>query len=127
MASRIANLSIAPTQAYFSMLSPQQAFLDLSLERESFSLKSNAMKSSNKRKRASEGAATSSVDRILEEAGSLDEGEVKKKLSEHYMLLHDIKENERLRSELDRTTRALSLYDEYKKQKKQKRGGKNVS
>jgi len=109
------------------MLSPQQAFLDLSLERESFSLKINVMKSSNKRKRPSEGAATSSVDRILEEAGSLDEGEVKKKLSEHYMLLHDITENERLRSELDRTTRALSLYDEYKKQKKQKRGGKNVS
>ncbi|XP_010056555.2 nucleolar complex protein 3 homolog [Eucalyptus grandis] len=127
MASGVANLSIAPTQTYLSRLSPQQAFLDLSLERESFSLKSNAMKSSNKRKRASEGAATSSVDRILEEAGSLDEGEVKKKLSEHYMLLHDIKENERLRSELDRTTRALSLYDEYKKQKKQKRGGKNVS
>ncbi|KAF8037855.1 hypothetical protein BT93_B0637 [Corymbia citriodora subsp. variegata] len=117
MASGISNMSIAPTQAYLSMLSPQQAFLDLSLERESFSLKSNAMKSSNKRKRASEGVAVSGVE--------LDEDEVKKKLSEHYMLLRDIKENEKLRSELDRTTRALSLYDEYKKQKKQKRRRKN--
>lgn len=121
LALGISNMSIAPTQAYLSTLTPQQAFRDLSLERESFSLKSNATKSSNKRKRASEGVAASSVDRVLEEAGSLDEDEVKKKLSEHYTLLHAVKENERLRSELDRTTRALSLYDKYKKQKKQKR------
>ncbi|XP_048132368.1 nucleolar complex-associated protein 3-like isoform X2 [Rhodamnia argentea] len=125
LASGISNMSAAPTQAYLSTLTPQQAFRDLSLERESFSLKSNAAKSSNKRKRGSEGVTASSVDRVLEKAGSLDEDEVKKKLSEHYTLLRGVKENERLRSELDRTTRALSLYDDYKKQKKQKRRRKN--
>ncbi|XP_048132360.1 nucleolar complex-associated protein 3-like isoform X2 [Rhodamnia argentea] len=125
LASGISNMSAAPTQAYLSTLTPQQAFRDLSLERESFSLKSNAAKSSNKRKRASEGVTASSVDRVLEKAGSLDEDEVKKKLSEHYTLLRGVKENERLRSELDHTRRALSLYDEYKKQKKQKRRRKS--
>ncbi|XP_056173997.1 nucleolar complex-associated protein 3 [Syzygium oleosum] len=125
LASGISNLSVAPTQAHLSTLSPQQAFLNLSLERESFSVKSNAVKLSNKRKRASDGVVASSVAQLLEEASSLNEDEVKKKLSEHYMLLRDIKENERLRSELDRTTRALRLYDEYKKQMKQKRRRKN--
>ncbi|KAI6706266.1 hypothetical protein NL676_009228 [Syzygium grande] len=75
LASGISNLSVAPTQAHLTTLSPQQAFLNLSLERESFSVKSNAVKSSNKRKRASEGVVASSVDRVLEEAGSLDEDE----------------------------------------------------
>ncbi|KAI6674188.1 hypothetical protein NL676_002094, partial [Syzygium grande] len=38
-------------------------------------VKSNAVKSSNKRKRASAGVAASSVAQVLEEAGSLDEDE----------------------------------------------------
>lgn len=51
-------------------------------------------------------------------SGSIDENEVSKKLGDHFMLLRNIKENERLRDELDRATFSLHLYDEYKKQKK---------
>ena len=49
---------------------------------------------------------------------SIDENEVSKKLTKHFIILRDIKENERLRGELDRTTLSLQLYEEYKKQKK---------
>lgn len=50
------------------------------------------------------------------EPSPIDENEVNKKLSKHFMLLRDIKENERLRGELDRTASSLQLYEEYKKQ-----------
>ncbi|KAK9990176.1 hypothetical protein SO802_025161 [Lithocarpus litseifolius] len=43
---------------------------------------------------------------------------VRNKLSTHFNLLRDIKENERLRSELYRTTLYLQLYEQHKKQQK---------
>lgn len=52
---------------------------------------------------------------------SADEDELRKKLSDHFMLLRDLKDSERLRNELEHTTLALNLYDEYKKQKKKRR------
>ena len=52
---------------------------------------------------------------------SADEDELRKKLSDHFMLLRDLKDSERLRNELGHTTLALNLYDEYKKQKKKSR------
>jgi nucleolar complex protein 3 len=59
-----------------------------------------------------------SVEENVNSTGSLDEDELRKKLSDHFSLLRDFKESEKLRTELDRTTSALQLYEEYKKQKK---------
>lgn len=56
----------------------------------------------------------------LDSKHEADENEVRKKLSEHFLVLRDIEENKRLRSELDETTSSLKLYEEYKQQKKRK-------
>ncbi|OMP04851.1 CCAAT-binding factor [Corchorus capsularis] len=113
LASSISSMNTAQNQVYLS-ISPQQAFKNLSLELESFNPKgSGTQKSNNKRKR---GTAPSTLGST--EPTSIDENEVSKKLTEHFMLLRDIKENERLRGELNRTTSSLELYEEYKKQRK---------
>ncbi|OMP06730.1 CCAAT-binding factor [Corchorus olitorius] len=114
LASSISSMNTAQNQVYLS-ISPQQAFKNLSLEQESFNPKgSGTQKSNNKRKR---GTAPSTLGSSTE-LTSIDENEVSKKLTEHFMLLRDIKENERLRGELNRTTSSLELYEEYKKQRK---------
>lgn len=55
---------------------------------------------------------------------SVDEKELSKKLAEHFILVRDIAEKERLRSELDAATASLQLYEEYMKQKKKPRRSK---
>lgn len=119
MASSISSISTANNQVYLSTLTPQQAFLDLSLEGESFN-PSDSLKLKSKRKRGS-GSSGSATSEPTPDTGSIDEDEVRKKLSAHFMLLRDIKENERLRGELDRTTLYLQLYEKYKTQKKKGR------
>ncbi|KAB1216922.1 hypothetical protein CJ030_MR4G016065 [Morella rubra] len=119
MASSISSISTANNQVYLSTLTPQQAFLDLSLEGESFN-PSDSLKLKSKRKRGS-GSSGSATSEPTPDTGSIDEDEVRKKLSAHFMLLRDIKENERLRGELDRTTLYLRLYEKYKTQKKKGR------
>lgn len=95
--------------------------MELSLERESaFNYVSNNIrKSSNNRK----WGGSPTVPDAIEQEDSLDgEEEARRKLSEFFMLVvHDIKENERLRSELDRTTLSLQLYDKYKERQQQKK------
>lgn len=113
-------MSVAPNQAYLSILSPQQAFLELSLERESFNPKGPIKKATNKRKRSSAGELSTGIKSIVDVEASFDEDELQKKFSEHFTLLNDIKENERLSAELDRTTFALKLYEDYKQQKRRK-------
>jgi nucleolar complex protein 3 len=120
LASSIASISTAHNQVFLSSISPQQAFLDLSLERESFTPQSHSMKLNNKRKRGS-GSSTSVTIDPAPDSASIDEDKVRNKLSTHFMLLRDIKENERLRAELDRTTLYLQLYEEHKQQKKKPR------
>lgn len=117
MASGISSLSTAHNQVSLSKSSPQQAFKELSLEQELCFPQSGSIKFNNKRRRTN-GSATSPSIGSTAVTGSLDEDELRRKLSTHFMLLHDIKENERLRSELDRTTLSLQLYEQYKKQKK---------
>ncbi|XVF03510.1 hypothetical protein REPUB_Repub05bG0001100 [Reevesia pubescens] len=80
---------------------------------ESFNPQGSTQKSNNKRKRGTVLLTLASI-----EPTSIDENEVSKKLGKHFMLLWDIKKNERLRGELDQTTSALQLYEEYKKQRK---------
>ncbi|KDP25090.1 hypothetical protein JCGZ_22625 [Jatropha curcas] len=115
MASSISSMSSAHNQVFLSSVSPQQAFADLSLERELLNPKFDIRKSNNKRKKGSSNAG--SVERTLD-TSSVDENELREKLSDHFMTLRNFKESERLRGELNRTTLALQLYDEYKKQKK---------
>jgi hypothetical protein len=120
LASSIASISTAHNQVFLSSISPQQAFLDLSLERVSFTPQSHSMKLNNKRKRGSGSSTSVTIDPAPDPA-SIDEDKVRNKLSTHFMLLRDIKENERLRAELDRTTLYVQLYEEHKQQKKKPR------
>ncbi|ONI11955.1 hypothetical protein PRUPE_4G136600 [Prunus persica] len=118
MASSISSMNTAHNQVYLSTISPQQAFTDFSLERpESFKPPSDIKKSNNKRKRGSD-PSVSAVIETSADTTSIDEDDVRKKLSAHFMLLRDIKENQRLRAELDGTTSSIQLYEEYKQQKK---------
>lgn len=121
LASSISNLT--HSQPPLSNLSPQVAFMELSLERESaFNYVSNNIrKSINKRKRGGSPA----VPDATEQDSLDDEEEVRRKLSEHFMLVHDIKENERLRAELDQTMLSLQLYDKYKKERQLQKKRRN--
>ncbi|KAH1032314.1 hypothetical protein J1N35_044488 [Gossypium stocksii] len=115
LASGISSMNSAQNQVYIS-ISPQQAFKNLLLEAESFKYnQQGSTQKSNKRKGRST-VLTSTLASV--EPPPIDENEVSKKLRRHFILLRDIKENERLRGELDRTTSALRLYEEYKKQRK---------
>ncbi|KAI9116384.1 hypothetical protein K1719_012551 [Acacia pycnantha] len=118
IASGISNMNAAPNQVFLSNISPQQAFKNMSVEQELLSPQSGSIKLNNKRKRAN-GATPSASTGSTADSSSFDEDELRKKLASHFMLLHDIKENERLRRELDKTTLSLDLYKQYKKQKKQ--------
>ncbi|GMI85129.1 NucleOlar Complex associated 3 [Hibiscus trionum] len=116
LALGISNMNSAQNQVYIN-ISPQQAFKNLSFKEESFKFnpQGSSQKSNNKRKNRSTALPSTLA---LEEPSPIDENEVSKKLGRHFALLRDIKENERLRGELDRTTTSLQLYEEYKKQRK---------
>ncbi|XP_031373761.1 nucleolar complex protein 3 homolog [Punica granatum] len=121
LASGISN--ICQNQAVVSSnLSPQAAFTELSLERVSaFNYGGNAIrKSGNKRKRGGSEASPAIQD-VTEEGLVDNEERVRRKLSDHFMLVHNIKENERLRRELDRTSRSLQLYEKYKEEQQQQK------
>lgn len=120
IALSIANLSNTSNQVYHANVSPQQAFAELSLEKESFNTNININKSGNKRKRVNVQQAVPTV-ADADIANRTDEVEVRKKLSEHFLILRDISENGRLKNELDRTTMSTQLYQQYKKQKKKQR------
>lgn len=122
MASGISSMTTAQNQVFLlSKSSPQQAFKDMSIDQELCFAESGSIKLNNK-KRRSNGRATSpsSIGSTTAMSSSFNEDELRRKLGSHFMVLHDIKENERLRSELDKTARSLQLYELYKKQKKQR-------
>lgn len=121
MAASISSMNSAQTQVYISTVTPQQAFKDLSLEQESFNPQFNARKV-NKRKRATESSQSTTPDTC----SAIDENEVKEKLSTRFCLLRDIKDNQRLRAELHRTSSSLQLYEEYKRQKKKSKKSRNI-
>uniref|UniRef100_A0A7N0UTD6 Nucleolar complex protein 3 homolog n=1 Tax=Kalanchoe fedtschenkoi TaxID=63787 RepID=A0A7N0UTD6_KALFE len=118
IASSITTMNTNPGQVYLSAAtSPQQAFIDLSLEHQSFLPTNDGKPSSQKRKRATGYIDHSS---ILLSTHDMDEDKVCKKLRAHFTLVRDIKENEAMRRELNRTTKSLQLYEAYKKQRKKK-------
>uniref|UniRef100_A0A2P2JZB5 Uncharacterized protein MANES_14G011200 n=3 Tax=Rhizophora mucronata TaxID=61149 RepID=A0A2P2JZB5_RHIMU len=120
-ASGISSMGSAQNQVILPTLSPQQAFTDFSLDKEAFEPRVNTKKESNKRKRGSGSTELRIIEDTIDAAKSADEDELQKKLSDHFLLLSDIKENKKLRVELDRTTSALQLYEEYKQLKKRRR------
>ncbi|XP_055834056.1 nucleolar complex-associated protein 3 [Solanum dulcamara] len=117
MASNISMLGTGDNQVHLSNKSPQQAFKELSLEQDSFIVKVDL---NAKRKKGNASLKHICMGADLDSTIQVDENDVKKKLSEHYSLLHDIAENERLRGELVGTTLSLNLYEQYKKQKKRR-------
>ncbi|KAL5977037.1 hypothetical protein ACLOJK_021375 [Asimina triloba] len=120
MASSISSMSTGHNQVFLSNASPPQAFSNLSIERESFNLSGNSAALKLKRKRGS-GSLVSSHDPVKDSGKSIDEEEVRKRFSDHFVVLRDISENERLRGELDLTLASLKMYKEYKKQKTRKK------
>ncbi|XP_062115749.1 nucleolar complex-associated protein 3 [Humulus lupulus] len=107
MASGISNMNVTHDQFFFSNVSPVQAFNDLSLEQESLNPPTNFTISNGKKKKVESSLDTTAI----------DEDVLRNKLSAHFTLLRDIKENLRLRGELDRAKHSLKLYEEYKQQK----------
>ncbi|KAI3510069.1 hypothetical protein L1887_25596 [Cichorium endivia] len=114
MASGISTITNAHDQVYRANVSPQQAFMDMKVDQESFVPKSG--QKSNKRKRGGKPSPPVAVGG----GAVVDEEVVRSKLSEHFLLVNEMEENERLRRELERTKLGLEVYKEYKKQKKQK-------
>ncbi|KAH1230827.1 Nucleolar complex protein 3 [Glycine max] len=118
LASGISSMSTAHNQILLSKSSPQQAYKEMSLDQElCFTQQSDGIKLNNKKRRANGPAISPSIGSTTV-TSSFDDNELQRQLSSHFMVLHDIKENERLRKELDRTALSLQLYEQYKKQKK---------
>ncbi|CAH8330214.1 unnamed protein product [Eruca vesicaria subsp. sativa] len=93
LAGTIANMNTSQNQTFLSAVTPQQAFADYSLANETFEPKSESRKLNTKRKRDSGGEEGKDVP-------ELDMGELKKKLKENFTILRGIKEDERVRMEL---------------------------
>lgn len=123
LASSISTISSAQNQVYHSNVTPQQAFMQSSLEQELFNPKADKEKANLKRKRGSGPSKPNSSMTNLDVSSKINEDMVKKRLSEHFLLVHEISETKRLRGELVRTTSSLKLYEQYKKQKKTKKDG----
>ncbi|XP_059661855.1 nucleolar complex-associated protein 3 [Cornus florida] len=126
MASVISTMSADHDQIYRSTVSPQQAFVESSLERESFNPKIDTRKLTHKRKRGGASSIPAGIGSHPDKMSQIDEDVVRKKLSEHFSLLRDISENERLRAELDHTKLSLDLYKQYKNQRKTKQINKKM-
>lgn len=119
LATSISTMNSANNQVCHSNVSPQQAFLALSREQESFIPPSEITRSNNKKKRGGT-SSVSSAGSKLDTVSLVDRNEVKGKLCEQFSVLSDIVENKRLRNELDKTNLSLKLYDQYRKQRKKK-------
>lgn len=86
-------MNTSQSQTFLSAVTPQQAFADFSLVKESFEPKNESRKLNNKRKR----------DSLPEEAKNvleIDMVKLSKKLKENFTILQDIKGDERVRIEL---------------------------
>ncbi|XP_020571327.1 nucleolar complex protein 3 homolog isoform X2 [Phalaenopsis equestris] len=119
--SAMTTMNPSQTQAYLSALSPVNAFDDSQIEREL--LKALNRKSSFKqrsKKMGSEEFVAIDAEKVRGLEKEEDEDVIERKFEEHFMVLRDIGENEKLRLELGRVSSALSLYEEYKQQRKPK-------
>lgn len=105
-------------QIYHSHANPQQAYTELIRENESFAAPIGVKKASNLKRKGIDSEPLK--DPSLNIPAENDETALRNKLAQHFVLLRDIQENGRLRSELERTNFSLNLYETYKKEKKMK-------
>ncbi|KAL4294798.1 hypothetical protein HN51_045618 [Arachis hypogaea] len=127
MASGISSMSVAQNQVILSKTSPTQALMEMSLDQElTFPQHSGTIKLNNKKRRTNGPATSPSIGSASVTSSSFNEDELHEKLGSHFTLLRDIRENERLRKELDKTTLSLQLYEQYKKQKQRSKPKKKA-
>ncbi|KAF5189934.1 Nucleolar complex protein 3-like protein [Thalictrum thalictroides] len=117
-ASSILSINTA-NQVYLATTSPEQAFADLSIEQESFDPKQNSGKQNRKRKHTIRSSILNDNE-ATQYSG--DEEDLQKRFSDHFTVLRDIAENERLRRELKHTVSSIKSNEDYKKQKMKKQG-----
>lgn len=87
-------MNTSQSQTFLSAVTPQQAFADFSLEKESFEPKKESRKFNNKRKRGEEEEA--------KDVPEIDMVVVSKKLKENFTIIRGIKESERNMTEDER-------------------------
>ncbi|XP_010417534.1 PREDICTED: nucleolar complex protein 3 homolog isoform X1 [Camelina sativa] len=92
MAATISDMNTSQSQTFLSAVTPQQAFADFSLVKESFEPKNESRKLNNKRKR-------DSLPEEAKDVPEMDMEKLSKKLKENFSILQDIKEDERVRME----------------------------
>ncbi|MED6107797.1 hypothetical protein PIB30_017499 [Stylosanthes scabra] len=127
MAAGISSMNVAQNQVILSKTSPTQALKEMSLDQELTSPQHNGtIKLNNKKRRTNDPAVSPSPSSTSVASSSFDEDELRKKLGSHFMLLRDIRENGRLRKQLDKTTLSLQLYEQYKKQKQRSKPKKKA-
>lgn len=121
MASNILSMAnLNPTQNPVPILNvnPLEAYKDLSIERELSKPASKALALNCKRKRRGKEFVALSADVLKKAECSVDENDLKERLESHFEVLRGIADNERLRAELNHTMSSISMYEEYKNQKK---------
>ncbi|PKU71463.1 nucleolar complex protein 3 homolog [Dendrobium catenatum] len=117
--SSMASMNPLQTQAYLSTVSPLKAFEDLTIERELLKAVNRKSSFNKKGKRGSE-FVIMDAEKVRSLESEMDEDVIERKFEEHFIVLRDIEENEKLRLELNKTTSALRLYEEYKQHRKLK-------
>ncbi|CAA6658032.1 unnamed protein product [Spirodela intermedia] len=119
--SWISTMATSLNQVHLPTASPQQAFAELSILRGSFFPPRKSPPSLN-RKRKREKAAPPSGYLPENQAAAAAGGEeaVIEKMEEHFTVVRDIVEAEKMQVELNRVSSWISLYREYKKEVKKK-------
>jgi nucleolar complex protein 3 len=133
MASNILSMAnIKPTQSIVNpsliALNPIQAFWESTIEKELSKPMNTKVPPSLKRKRRREDSEYFALDteKIRNvESEVIGEEEAKMRFEEHFNVLRDISENERLKGELNRTLASISLFDEFKRGRKKTVGLKS--
>lgn len=105
-------------------LNPIQAFWESTTEKEISKPMNTKVPPSLKRKRKREGREYFVLDpeKIRNvESEVIGEEEAKVRFEEHFKVLGDISENERLKGELNRTLASISLFDEFKREREKEK------
>ncbi|KAF3784926.1 Nucleolar complex protein [Nymphaea thermarum] len=115
MASSISNMNVKNSQIYLSTLTPQQAFSEYSVDQEKFTGLTKPPKTIRNRKRGYKSSTFLSTHTSNQEF--VEDDKLIKSFSDHFEVLRDITDNEKLRRELDLTLSSLHLYKKFRKQK----------
>ncbi|KAG6499254.1 nucleolar complex protein 3 homolog isoform X1 [Zingiber officinale] len=114
------SVNPAQSQVFLSTASPLQAFRDSSILCELSKPTSKSATSRQKQRELQKDYVLMDPE-VMQNGNLVDEDEVRRKLEDRFAVHKVITENERLRKELNHTLSSISLYEEYNRQKKQKR------